>query len=62
MKKNYKRIILKISGEILGSRTEGEPNHAQSLENICREIKAVADMGSRIYGTQAQQHGKVRQS
>ena len=48
MKKNYKRIILKISGEILGSRTEGEPIHAQSLENICREIKAVADMGIEV--------------
>ncbi|HAY75678.1 MAG TPA: UMP kinase [Opitutae bacterium] len=48
MKKNYKRIILKISGEILGSRTEGEPIHAKSLENICREIKAVADMGIEV--------------
>lgn len=44
----YKRIILKISGEILGSRSEGEPIHAQSLENICEEIKAVSDMGVEI--------------
>ena len=44
----YKRIILKISGEILGSREEGEPIHAKSLENICAEIKAVADMGVEI--------------
>ena len=44
----YKRIILKISGEILGSREEGEPIHAKSLENICEEIKAVADMGVEI--------------
>ena len=48
MKKNYKRIILKISGEILGSRTEGEPIHARSLENICKEIKAVSDMGIEV--------------
>ena len=34
MPNKYKRIILKISGEILGSRSEGEPIHAKSLENI----------------------------
>ena len=44
----YKRIILKISGEILGDRSEGEPIHAKSLENICKEIKAVADMGVQV--------------
>jgi len=32
----------------LGSRSEGEPIHAQSLENICEEIKAVSDMGVEI--------------
>ncbi len=48
MSSQYKRIILKISGEILGSRSEGEPIHAQSLENICEEIKAVSDMGVEI--------------
>ena len=44
----YKRIILKISGEILGSREEGEPIYARSLEKICAEIKAVADTGVEI--------------
>ena len=44
----YKRIILQISGEILGSREEGEPIYARSLEKICGEIKAVADMGVEI--------------
>ncbi|HAE12091.1 MAG TPA: UMP kinase [Opitutae bacterium] len=48
MSSQYKRIILKISGEILGSRSEGEPIHAQSLEDICEEIKAVSDMGVEI--------------
>ena len=43
----YKRIILKISGEILDAE-EGELIHAKSLENICKEIKAVADMGVEI--------------
>ena len=47
-KSKFKRIILKISGEILGSRKEGEPIYAQSLEKICAEIKAVADMGVQI--------------
>jgi len=47
-KSKFKRIILKISGEILGSRKEGEPIFAQSLEKICAEIKAVADMGVQI--------------
>ena len=44
----YKRIILKISGEILGSRSKGEPIYAKSLENICEEIKAVADLGVQV--------------
>ena len=48
MTANYKRIVLKISGEILGSRSEGEPIHARSLENICEEIKAVSDMGVEV--------------
>jgi uridylate kinase len=48
MTTQYKRIVLKISGEILGSRSEGEPIHAQSLETICKEIKAVSDMGVEV--------------
>ena len=48
MPNKFKRIILKISGEILGSRSEGEPIHAKSLENICSEIKAVSDMGVEV--------------
>ena len=48
MPSKFKRIILKISGEILGCRSEGEPIHAKSLENICAEIKAVSDMGVEV--------------
>ena len=48
MSTQYKRIILKISGEILGSRSEGEPIHAKSLETICEEIKFVSDMGVEV--------------
>ena len=47
-KAKYKRIILKISGEILGNRNAGEPIFAQSLEKICEEIKAVSDMGVEV--------------
>jgi len=48
MTPQYKRIVLKISGEILGNRSEGEPIYAQSLEAICEEIKAVSDMGVEV--------------
>lgn len=44
----YKRIVLKISGEILGSRAEGEPIHAESLERVCAQVKAVADLGTEV--------------
>ena len=44
----FKRVILKISGEILGSREEGEPIFAESLERVCSEIKAVADLGAEV--------------
>ena len=32
----------------MGSRSEGEPIHAKSLENICEEIKAASDMGVEV--------------
>ena len=41
-------MILKISGEVLGSRSEGEPIHAESLERVCSEVKAVADLGTQV--------------
>ena len=44
----YKRGILKISGEILGCRQEGEPIHAESLQRVCKEIKAVGDLGVEV--------------
>tara|TARA_Y100001934_G_scaffold73540_1_gene91431 strand:+ start:255 stop:980 length:726 start_codon:yes stop_codon:yes gene_type:complete len=44
----YKRVILKISGEILGCRQEGEPIHAESLQRVCKEIKAVVDLGVEV--------------
>ncbi len=47
-KPKYKRVILKISGEILGNRSLGEPIYAQSLESICEEIKHVSEMGVQV--------------
>lgn len=44
----YKRVVLKISGEILGCRQEGEPIHAESLQRVCKEIKAVVDLGVEV--------------
>ena len=44
----YQRVILKISGEILGCRQEGEPIHAESLQRVCKEIKAVVDLGVEV--------------
>ena len=39
----YKRIILKISGEVLGNKETGEPICAKSLQRICKAIKAISD-------------------
>ena len=38
-KPTYKRIILKISGEILGNRDAGEPIFAESLEKFVKKSK-----------------------
>ena len=47
-KPRYKRIVLKISGEILGCRSEGEPIHTESLERVCAQVKSVADLGTEV--------------
>jgi len=44
----FQRIILKISGEVLGSKETGEPICAKSLKRICQAIKAVSDEGVEI--------------
>lgn len=41
----YKRIILKLSGEVLRNPSDGEPMDADTLEGICSEIKKVHDAG-----------------
>ncbi|MFP6901686.1 MAG: UMP kinase [Opitutales bacterium] len=44
----FKRIILKISGEVLGNKETGEPICAQSLNRICKAVKGVSDEGVQV--------------
>ena len=44
----YKRIILKLSGEVLRNEEDGEPIDAITLNNICEEIKQIHDMGVEV--------------
>ncbi|HAV14552.1 MAG TPA: UMP kinase [Opitutae bacterium] len=44
----YKRIILKLSGEVLRNTQDGEPIDATILRNICEEVKKVADLGVEV--------------
>ena len=44
----YKRIVLKLSGEALGNRETGETIDAETLEKVCREVKAVHELGVQI--------------
>jgi uridylate kinase len=44
----YKRIILKLSGEVLRSANGSEPIDDGILDGICREIKDVHDMGVQV--------------
>lgn len=44
----YKRIILKLSGEVLRNAEEGEPLDADILTNICKEVKQVYDIGVEV--------------
>ena len=44
----YRRIILKLSGEVLRNTEEGEPIDAQTLRSICEEVKKVYDIGVQV--------------
>lgn len=44
----FKRIVLKLSGEVLRNSDNGEAIDDGILEGICREIKEVHDMGVQI--------------
>ena len=47
-KPKYKRIILKLSGEVLRNAEEGEPIDSRVLATICDEIKQLYDLGIQI--------------
>lgn len=44
----HRRIILKISGEVLRNTQGGEPIDPHTLKSICEEVKKVYDIGVQI--------------
>lgn len=44
----YKRIILKLSGEVLGNRETGETIDGAVLHKVCGQLKEVYDLGVEI--------------
>ena len=44
----YKRIVLKLSGEVLRGGKSGDPIDAATLEHICAQVKEVHELGVRI--------------
>ncbi|MCC5806836.1 MAG: UMP kinase [Opitutales bacterium] len=44
----YKRIVLKLSGEALSSRSTSESIDGDILQTVCREVKAVYELGVEI--------------
>ena len=47
-KLKYRRILLKLSGEVLGSRASGECIDLTAIASIARRVKGVADLGVQI--------------
>ena len=44
----YKRIILKLSGELLRGEKTGDPIDTEALERTCKQIKEIHDLGVQI--------------
>ena len=44
----YKRVIIKLSGEVLKNTQKGDPIDAQVLNSICEEIKEIHELGVEI--------------
>ena len=44
----YRRILLKMSGEALGSRTNGEGIDAKEVQNIARQVARVCELGVEV--------------
>lgn len=47
-KPRYKRIVLKISGEVLGNPDKGETIDGDILHRVCKDIKSVYDLGIEV--------------
>jgi len=41
----YKRVVLKLSGEVLRGGKSGDPIDGATLERICNQVKSVHEMG-----------------
>ena len=44
----YKRVILKLSGEVLRSSETGDPIDWDTLKRICQQIKEVHELGTEV--------------
>ena len=44
----YKRIVLKLSGEVLRGGKTGDPIDADTLEKTCSQVKEIADLGVEV--------------
>lgn len=44
----FKRVIIKLSGEVLKNEATGDPISATTLNSICEEIKEIHEMGVQI--------------
>jgi uridylate kinase len=44
----YKRIVLKLSGEVLRGGKSGDPIDGGILERICSQVKAIHDLGVQV--------------
>jgi len=44
----YKRIILKLSGEVLRGSKQGDPIDGPTLERTCSQIKEIYDLGVEV--------------
>jgi uridylate kinase len=44
----YKRIILKLSGELLRGEKSGDPIDADALERTCKQVKEIHELGVQV--------------
>ncbi|SRR5258708_29409735 len=44
----YKRIVLKLSGEVLRGTKSGDPIDPETLEKICAQVKEIHELGVQI--------------